>query len=227
MRLFLATLAILLALAAPAAAAPTWLPASFLTDEAVGTPISSIAVAPDGTAVAAWSRDTGGGGFGVEIARRAPGGGFAVVCSPTTGGQNGRTPQVAMNAQGDATIVWAETPAGTIRATRLDAGGRLERFGAERATPRSQLRRARGPRELRRLASRLARAHATAAASLAPSVPAVSALGGLVRTLRSAARSYRRLALAAAGGRIGRYDRARRAITAADRALERRTPWSP
>jgi hypothetical protein len=122
MRLFLATAAALLTLAAPAAAAPTWLEPGFLTEEGGSAPLTALAVAPDGTAVAAWSRDTGGGGRGVEIARRAPGGGFAVVCTPTTGGQNGLTPQVAMDAQGNATIAWAEDPAGTIRATRLPAG---------------------------------------------------------------------------------------------------------
>jgi hypothetical protein len=71
--------------------------------------------------VVAWSRSAPGGSV-VETARKAPGGGFAEPVALTTAAEMGTTPSVGIDAQGNATIAWAQA-GGVVRATRWPAGG--------------------------------------------------------------------------------------------------------
>ena len=79
-----------------------------------------MAVAPDGTAVAVWSQ-SGDGGPVVEAARRRPAQGWSAAIPVTAPGEQGRAPQVAIDAQDNATVVWRRRPG---------------RAGARRAAPR-------------------------------------------------------------------------------------------
>jgi hypothetical protein len=101
-----AVLVALLLWAAPAQAAPAWLPAADLTGALQGArPQMDVAVAPDGTAVAVWSQ-SGDGGPVVEAARRRPAQGWSAAIPVTAPGEQGRAPQVAIDAQDNATVVW-------------------------------------------------------------------------------------------------------------------------
>ena len=74
-----------------------------------------MAVAPDGTAVAVWSQ-SGDGGPVVEAARRRPAQGWSAAIPVTAPGEQGRAPQVAIDAQDNATVVWVGAPDGPVRA---------------------------------------------------------------------------------------------------------------
>ena len=141
MRALPAVLAALLLCAAPAQAAPTWLPPTDLTAGLQGErPAADVAVARDGTAVAVWSR-SGDDGPVVEAARRRPGQGWSAPIPVTAPGEHGRTPQVAIDAQDNATVVWVADPDGPVRAARLpvapDAVGPADTLssGAQPRTP--------------------------------------------------------------------------------------------
>ncbi len=89
------------ALGAPVAAdaTPTWLTASPLSQsEAV---FADTAMGSDGGAAVAWL----GVGNVVQVATRPPLGSFAAPLDVSPAGEN-RAPQVAMDAAGDATVVW-------------------------------------------------------------------------------------------------------------------------
>jgi len=103
--------------AAPAVAASSWLPPFPLTAEGTEEPAVAVAVAPDGTTVAAWAR-LSGGGLVVEAARRRPGGTFGPVLPLGAG----RMPQVGIDGAGNATVAWeaATAPVG-VAAARLPA----------------------------------------------------------------------------------------------------------
>ena len=116
-----AVLVAVLLWAAPAQAAPAWLPAADLTGALQGArPQMDVAVAPDGTAVAVWSQ-SGDGGPVVEAARRRPAQGWSAAIPVTAPGEQGRAPQVAIDAQDNATVVWVGAPDGPVRAARLPA----------------------------------------------------------------------------------------------------------
>ena len=115
--------AVLLAVfAAPAQAAPSWLPPFTLTAEDLQEPHIAVAVAADGTTVATWSRSDGGNRV-VEAARRAPGGSFGAPVKLSDPGNNATAPQVGIDAFGNATVAWDEAlPAGVrVRVARLPA----------------------------------------------------------------------------------------------------------
>jgi hypothetical protein len=118
--------AALLACGAPAAhAAPSWLPPTALAAELGGNPpAATVAVAPDGTAVAAWSRDAGDVPA-VEAARRRPGQGWSAPVRLTAEDRRGVAPQVGIDAAGNATVTWAELPGGPVRAARLLAASEV------------------------------------------------------------------------------------------------------
>ena len=121
MRALPAVLVALLLWAAPVQAAPAWLPAADLTGALQGArPQVDVAVAPDGTAVAVWSQ-SGDGGPVVEAARRRPAQGWSAAIPVTAPGEQGRAPQVAIDAQDNATVVWVGAPDGPVRAARLPA----------------------------------------------------------------------------------------------------------
>ena len=110
-------------LAGPAQAAPNWLPPVTLTGEGLDEAEMVVAVAPDGTTVAAWSRREGSGDV-VEAVRRAPGQAFGAPTTLSETGNGATAPQVAMDGGGNATVAWEEDlPAGErIRVARLAAG---------------------------------------------------------------------------------------------------------
>ena len=111
----------LLLFAAPASAAPRWLPPTDLAGEALGDrPDVDVAVAPGGTAVAVWSR-TGEGGQVIEAARRRPGLGWSPVPSPLPEGGHGRGARVGIDSAGHATVTWVDEAVGAVHAARLPA----------------------------------------------------------------------------------------------------------
>ena len=112
--------------AGTAAAAPSWLPPQTLTATDSKAPV--VAVAPDGTTVAAWSRASGTTSV-VEAARRRPGQGFG---TPVLLGADASDPQVGIDAAGNATVAWEQEDAG-VRAARLPAATGFE--GAATVVP--------------------------------------------------------------------------------------------
>ena len=122
MRLFLATCSLLLILAAPAAAAPAWLPPTPLgADVAQVSSNGRIAVAPDGSAVAAWAQALPSGtDFVLQYSRRPPGGRFSapVTVAGTTGAGS---VDVAVDRDASATIAFLQGT--TVRAMRVPRSG--------------------------------------------------------------------------------------------------------
>lgn len=126
MRALLLSLLALLLLAAPAAAAPTWLPPETDDTGLTAQPSGDVAVTPDGTAVAAWIARVGGSDR-VRARVRLPGRGFGPVRTLTPAdGSNAADVHVAVDGLGNATLAWQEQqgPGGVlaIRATRVPAG---------------------------------------------------------------------------------------------------------
>jgi PKD domain len=118
----LAALAALLILPASAGAAPKWLAPVKLGAEVTNTSsIGRVAVAPNGTAVAAWSQATSGG-FVVQVRRRLPGRSFGPVLT-VPGSTNADSVDVGIDAGGNATVSWEQ--GGVIRAAQLPIGGSL------------------------------------------------------------------------------------------------------
>ena len=117
---------IVVILAPPAGAAPTWLAPGNLGAEVTGTSsIGQIAVAPNGTVVAAWKQATSNGSsFVVQVRRRLPGGSFgAVLTVPGTTAVSTDSVDVGIDAEGNATVSWEQ--AGVVNAAQLPAGGSL------------------------------------------------------------------------------------------------------
>ena len=122
----LATLCGVLLLAAPAVAAPTWLPPQTFESNLGTEPSADVAVTPNGTAVAIWVAATGGDQR-AKVSVRLPGQGFGPVTTLTpANGSDASAPTVAVDNNGNATLAWQETngPGGiqTVRAARVAAG---------------------------------------------------------------------------------------------------------
>ncbi len=83
-----------------------------------------IAVAPDGTATAVWTRRSGSY-FTVQAATRPPGGSFGIPVDLSTAGQNATAPKIAIALDGTATAVWAQGsgPHYVIQAATRPPGG--------------------------------------------------------------------------------------------------------
>ena len=92
------------ALGAPvvAGAAPTWLAASPLSQSAAESADTAMGV--DGGAAVAWLRI--GTAATVQLATRPPFGSFTPAVDVSPAGAESRSPQVAEDAAGDATVVW-------------------------------------------------------------------------------------------------------------------------
>jgi hypothetical protein len=123
MRSLLLAVAATLVLAAPAAAAPTWLSPVDLGAETPGTSSSGrVALAPDGTAVAAWAQWTPSAGTWVlQVSRRLPGGGFSPpITVPGSTAVSQLSVGVGIDGSDNATIVWEQ--AGQIRVVPFLAG---------------------------------------------------------------------------------------------------------
>lgn len=106
--------------AGAATAKPTWLPSKPLAAGS-GEAMAEIAADGAGQATAVWS--TGGAESAVEAATRAPFGSFgpAVRLSPQKA--EVEFPEVAIDAEGVATVVWANLTSGTVEEATLDGGG--------------------------------------------------------------------------------------------------------
>ncbi len=121
----LAVAAVLFA-AAPALAAPGWLPPPTLlgADVAGTSSVGAVAVAPDSTAVAAWAQaNQAGTNFDLQFSRRLPGGGFEpAVTVPGTVGAGGV--DVAVDGAGNAPIAWLQgAPVRALHVPRTGAPG--------------------------------------------------------------------------------------------------------
>lgn len=91
-----------------AGAAATWLAPSSLSSSG-GGPVGNVALAadPKGEVVSVWWRE----GIGVESAfRLAEAPNWSVPASVSTPGWKAETPEVGMDAQGDAVAVWQGGP---------------------------------------------------------------------------------------------------------------------
>jgi hypothetical protein len=120
---FLASAVIAGALAGPASAA--WTGATDLApanaaNHPVGPP--SLAVAPDGTAVAAFQHFDGAN-LRAAVAMRVPSGGFGAARDLSPAGKDAFSPAVAVDRQGNATLAWLQGPDFTIQARFRPAGG--------------------------------------------------------------------------------------------------------
>jgi hypothetical protein len=100
-----------------------WVAPVDLTATGQDATIPALAVAPDGTATAAWERT--GAYDAVQVSTRPPGGTFGAAVDVSTTGQNARGPQVAVAPDGTTTVVWRRyTGANTnIQASTRPPGG--------------------------------------------------------------------------------------------------------
>ncbi len=120
--LLLALAAFAGASARPASAA--WSPvADLAAANPAGKPVGapSLAVAPDGTAFAAFQHFDGAN-LRAAVAMRTPGGGFGAVRDLSPAGADAFNPAVAVDRQGNATLAWLQGPDLKIQA-RFKPGG--------------------------------------------------------------------------------------------------------
>jgi PKD domain len=111
-------------LAGPAAAgAAGWLPAAPPATAANGPSGAVVAVHPAGDAIAAWTGDGGRGTQSLVVATRPAGGPWSTP-APLASDVGVDAPAVTMDAAGNATVVWIESPDGSAfaaHAARRDA----------------------------------------------------------------------------------------------------------
>ena len=128
MRALLLALAAALVLAAPAQAAPTWLPPVTLSPQGVGE-IQNNAIASDaaGHLAAVWMKQTGSAPlrYTAQLALRSPGGGFGPVINISQASEQYTAVDVAVDGTGTATVVWDETIGGVteVKAMRVTVDG--------------------------------------------------------------------------------------------------------
>ncbi|MBN8866734.1 MAG: hypothetical protein J0H98_04210 [Solirubrobacterales bacterium] len=79
-----------------------------LSEAGEGAHAPQIAVAPDGTVTAVWVRSDGSKDI-VQAATRPPGGAFGAPVNISAGGQYAQAPQVAVAADGTATVIWVRS----------------------------------------------------------------------------------------------------------------------
>jgi hypothetical protein len=128
----IAVAAVLLA-AAPALAAPTWLPARTLqADEPNGIVGGSVAVAANGTAFVTWTGDVGGHDIARVRIRPAGGQDFGPPIDLTAkDGRDAFVADVAVDGGGNATVVWDEEKSAVsterqLRAARITPDGAVD-----------------------------------------------------------------------------------------------------
>ena len=141
MRLFLATAAISLLAAAPAAAVPTWLPPVTLSPQSVGEVQNSV-IASDaaGHLAAVWMKQTSSGplGYRAQLSVRSPGGSFSPVINVSPESEQTLSPDVGIDGSGTATVAWDETIGGVreIKVMRVSPAG--EKSGVETLSTNAQ-----------------------------------------------------------------------------------------
>jgi hypothetical protein len=128
MRLLLATSALLLTMAAPATAAPTWLTPLPLSPRSTGE-VTDTEIASDdaGHVAAVWSKLLGPGNYRAQISLRSPGSGFTPALSISGATTVQADPAVGIDGDGVATVAWHEMSGASqlVKVARFDrAGGR-------------------------------------------------------------------------------------------------------
>jgi hypothetical protein len=117
-----AVLATICALALPATAQATssWLPVAPMSQAGADASEPAIAMAPDGTVIALWTR-----GAELQASVRPPGGPFSAPAHVAGGSHLAASADVAVDAQGNAVAVWFESEASSHRVFRAfrPAGG--------------------------------------------------------------------------------------------------------
>lgn len=116
------TAALALVAVAPASAAPPWLAPIDVAEpssSAILTPMAS-AVAPDGTAYAAFVRSDGSFAR-VYLSVRPPGGSFGAPAAMSDGGAAASNVDLAVDLQGNATVAWVRS--GVVQAALRRPGG--------------------------------------------------------------------------------------------------------
>jgi hypothetical protein len=111
--------------APPAPAAKAWQAAALIETNSIGiadTP--QIAVAANGDAFAVWAQQRTDGGFDIWANRYTPAAGWGAAELIEDGADNAGTPQVAVDAKGNAMAVWSQPDAAAdhIRVNRYVAG---------------------------------------------------------------------------------------------------------
>jgi PKD domain len=84
----------------------------------------SVAIDPEGDAVAAWEHEAGGLGI-IQASSRPPGGAWQTPVSLSQGGESAFDAQAALDAQGDAVVAWTRDDGSSfvIQASSMPAGG--------------------------------------------------------------------------------------------------------
>ncbi|HEY0279301.1 MAG TPA: PKD domain-containing protein [Solirubrobacterales bacterium] len=103
-------LLVLLWAAAPAVAAPSWLATDTIASvgpRASGLTEDEVAIAPDGTSVAVWTEEFSIYDDVLYVAERPPGGPWGAPRELSPGGEMIREPVVAVDAAGEAVVVWS------------------------------------------------------------------------------------------------------------------------
>jgi hypothetical protein len=98
--------ALLLALPASAAAAPTWLSPVTLSSSAENATQPDVAVDVDGDATAVWLYQSDGTNNVVQASTHTPEGSWSTPVDLSVAGENAQSPQVAADANGDVAAVW-------------------------------------------------------------------------------------------------------------------------
>ena len=106
-------------LAGEASAAPRWLGANSLSNVSADAAAPSVAVDPEGEAIAVWLQ-TGAGADSVQESVHPPDGVWQPP-TPIASDANGGADQVAFDAAGDATAIWTNS-SGAVESARLPAG---------------------------------------------------------------------------------------------------------
>jgi hypothetical protein len=123
--LLLALVPALLALtASPAGAAPTWLAPADLLPAGHNARGPQVSIGPGGDTTAVWQISEGTGSV-IEAARRPPGGPWEAALTISTPGRSSFSPQVAVDAAGDATAIWEleEGEIWVVQSASRPAGG--------------------------------------------------------------------------------------------------------
>jgi hypothetical protein len=128
-RVLLATMLIALlavSLTGVAQASGGWAPSFDLSAVSGGAEGQQVAADPSGGAIAVWSA-YGGASDGVQARHVGASGALGPLLDVTEAGERGESPQVAVDAAGNATVVWLDsgTPDGQVHSRRLTPAGAL------------------------------------------------------------------------------------------------------
>ena len=112
--LILAIAAALLVAPAAAQATPTFLSAINISDPGQDGFEPEVAVAPDGTVIAVWTRSDGSN-FRIQSANRTPNGAWSVAQTVSDPGEAASGPSIAVDPAGNALAVWTQSDGTNLR----------------------------------------------------------------------------------------------------------------